>query len=351
MMREFTTPPPLSPGDTVAILATSGAHAEMFPHVFELGLERLRNEFELEPVVYPSVEWDQQTLEDNPEDRATELEKAFGDPEIKGIIPVIGGHDQIRVLPHLDAEILRSNPTRFYGYSDNTSLASYLWNLGITTFQGPMVMTELAMQGELFEYTVDYANRAFFEDAIGEITEPDVFTDHDLDWADPDNLDNRREMEPHPGFTFSGGSDTVTGRVYGGNLTGIVEHAIANRHIPTTEDLEGCILALETAEIVPPIWYVTFMLQSLGERGLLEAIDGLLVGRAKARSHRSPKEADERETYRQEQREAIEEKMARYNPDAPIVFDLPFGHTNPTAPLPIGGTVTIDPVEEQITAH
>jgi len=32
----------------------------------------------------------------------------------------------------------------------------------------------------------------------------------------------------------------------------------------------------------------------------------------------------------------------RPNPDAPIVFDLDFGHTNPTAPVPMGGTVAVD---------
>ncbi len=350
-MSELSTPPPLSRGDTVAILAPSGGHAAMFPHVLDLGLERLRTHFDLEPVVYPSTEWDHETLANRPEDRGAELERAFRDPEIRGVIATIGGTDQVRVLPHLDPAVFRDNPTRFYGYSDNTSFAMFLWNLGIVSFQGPMVLTELAMQGSMFEYTETYAKRAFFEDSIGEITEPTKFTDDDLDWADPDNLERTREIEEHPGHTWAGGDHQIRGPTVGGNLSGLAQLAMADRALPSTEAFEGCILAFETAEIVPPTWYVGFVLQSLGERGILSAIDGVLVGRAKARSLMVDKSPEERVTYREEQRSKIEQIINRYNPDAPIVFDLAFGHTNPTVPLPIGAEVTIDPANDRIIAH
>jgi len=31
-----------------------------------------------------------------------------------------------------------------------------------------------------------------------------------------------------------------------------------------------------------------------------------------------------------------------------MVFDLDFGHTNPTAPVPVGGRVRVDPGRETI---
>nr|WP_236995994.1 hypothetical protein [Natronorubrum daqingense] len=36
------------------------------------------------------------------------------------------------------------------------------------------------------------------------------------------------------------------------------------------------------------------------------------------------------------------------NSDAPIGFDLDFGHTWPTTPIPIGGRIKIDPRRETI---
>lgn len=63
------------------------------------------------------------------------------------------------------------------------------------------------------------------------------------------------------------------------------------------------------------------------------------------------KSPEERETCRKEQRSKIESYRDRYNPDAPIVFDLAFSHTNPTVPLPIGAEVTTDPANERIIAH
>lgn len=350
-MSGFVTPPPMEPGDQVAILAPAGPHAQRYPHVLELGLDRLRNVFDLEPVLYPSVKWDPETLAEHPEKRARELERAFKDPAIAGVIATIGGYDQIKVLPHLDPTVFTEHPTRFYGYSDNTNFTSFLWNCGIVSYQGPMVLTELAMQGELFEYTTEYAQRAFFEETIGEITAPEVFTDDDLDWNDPATLEQRREIENHPGHAWAGGGESVRGRLFGGNLSAIAELAIADRELPSTKDLDGAILALETSEIIPPSWYVLFVLQSLGERGVIRAIDGIVVGRAKARSLYVSKSPDERAEYREEQRSEIEEVVMDYNPDIPIVFDVAFGHTSPTVPLPIGGELTLDPSQNRIIAH
>ena len=59
-------------------------------------------------------------------------------------------------------------------------------------------------------------------------------------------------------------------------------------------------------------------------------------------------DADWRREYRDRQRDAVIDVLARYNPDAPVVFDLEFGHTYPTAPIPIGGRVDVDPATESI---
>ncbi|AGB14694.1 putative MccF-like protein (microcin C7 resistance) [Halovivax ruber XH-70] len=350
---EFVVPPALEPGDKVAIVATSSGAAATFPHVYELGLERIREAFDLEPIEYPTATADQETLSADPEMRARDIEEAFRDPEISGVITTLGGDDQIRFVDQLDPDVLRENPTRFFGYSDNTILASYLWQQGIVSYYGPSVLTEFAMQGSMFDHTVEYSRRALFEESIGEIGPAEFFSDHDLNWADPDNLERRRETEPSDGWRWAGGSDDatgpVTGRTWGGCLTVLDQLLAANVAVPEPADVDGDILLLETSEVMPEPWYARQFLIAMGERGLLERFDGVIVGRAKARNAFEEPPADERVAYRDELREAIEATIALYNPDVPIVFDVEFGHCAPTVPVPVGAMATIDPAEARIS--
>ncbi|MXV62252.1 LD-carboxypeptidase [Natronorubrum sp. JWXQ-INN-674] len=347
-MTEFVTPPPLEPGDRIAVVAPSSNAAVEFPHVYELGLERLRTTFDLEPIEYPTASKGTEYLIDHSEARARDVMDAFADPDIRGVISVIGGNDQIRILEHLDPDVLRENPTRFYGYSDNTQLALYLWNLGLVSYYGPAVMVELAMDGHLFDHTVEYTNRAFFDESFGALEPAEAFTDEPGDWTDPDSLDQPRETEPNPGWTWAGGETAVEGRVWGGCLESIDQRLLADRYLPEDSDLEGTILALETSEEVPAHTWVAGVLRALGERGLLERFDGVLVGRPATRSHLEDRPPEQRERYRTQQRDAISGVLETYNPTAPIVFDVDFGHTWPTTPIPIGGRVEIDPESETI---
>ncbi|AFZ74304.1 S66 family peptidase [Natronobacterium gregoryi] len=342
-MGDLVTPPSLERGSQVAVVAPSSNPTSEFPHVYELGLERLRAVFDLEPVEYPTVSMDQETLANDPEARAKDVMDAFEDPEIDGVITVIGGNVQIKILEHLEPEILRENPTRFYGYSDSTNLALYLWNLGIVSYYGPTVMVELGMDGHTFDHTVEYTERAFFEESFGEIRPAERFTDEPGDWIDPDSLEEPRETELNPGWQLAGGDDPVEGRLWGGCLEVLDQQFLAERYLPDEAELEGTILALETAEELPEPTWVEGVLQALGERGLLERFAGVLVGRPASRSHLEDRPPERRERYREQQRDAITGSFAEYNPDAPIVFDVDFGHTWPTTPIPIGSRVEIEP--------
>jgi muramoyltetrapeptide carboxypeptidase LdcA involved in peptidoglycan recycling len=128
----------------------------------------------------------------------------------------------------------------------------------------------------------------------------------------------------------------------------LVEQFLADRYLPDPAALDGTVLALETSELIPDPAVIGANLRALGERGLLERFDGVLVGRAAARSHAEDNPREWRESYRERQREAIAAVLETYNPDAPVVFDCEFGHTYPTCPVPIGGEVTIDPSTESI---
>lgn len=347
-MADFITPPPLEPGDSVAIVSPASGLAATFPHVYEKGLERIRSVFGLEPVEFPTAKKDDDFLYAHPEKRAEDIEEAFESPNIRGVIATIGGNDQIRVLDHLDGELLRENPTRFYGISDNTNLAQFLWNHGIVSYYGGHVLTDFAFPGALPPYLESGLRSALFDDSFGAMQTAPEFTDQDMGWDDPKNLDRSPDMDENPGWSWHGGDAAARGRTWGGNLEITHLQLAADRYVPPPDELEGTVLVMETSEELPEPGVVQRTLLAMGERGLLERFDGLLVGRIKARSHLVDRSKGEREDYRERVRETIVDVFTMYNSTAPVVSNVDFGHTNPILPIPIGGTVTIDPKAEEI---
>ena len=339
-------------GSKIAVVRPGNGPAKTeFPHVYELGLERLSSVFGLEPVEFPTCDMDVEELTANPKERAHDIMAAFRDASIDGVIAAIGGTgEQVRVLKHLDADVIRNNPTRFYGYSDNTNLALYLWNQGIISYYGPMIMSQLAMQGEMHEYSIKYAEQVFFEESIGEIEPADRFTDETLSWDDPANLEKHRTMEDNQGWRWENdGNGTVTGRIVGGCFEVFQYHFPADTYLPSREALEGTVLFLETSEEVPDHFWIDMFMMALGERGLLDAFEAIVVGRPKARSQVVDRDAEERAEYRREQRERIKKRVNQYASGMPVVFGLDVGHTHPTVPFPIGGRIEIDTDARTVT--
>lgn len=347
--REFITPPALEPGDSVAVIGPSSGGAHDAPHVFELGLQRLRKVFDLEPVVYPTARQSNEFLADSPRARAADLHAALRDPDIDGIIVTIGGADQLRILRYVDPEVLRNNPKRFYGMSDNTNLNLLAWTAGVVSYNGAQLMNELGIPGELPDYTERYCRRAFFDDSMGEMETSDEWTDEPTTWwTNPDEMDTPPAYEANPGWRWAGDTEAVEGRLWGGNQSIIEWQLAVNRYLPDPDALDGTVLCMETSETVPDPDMVGGMLICLGERGLLERFDGVLVGRPPTRSHRRERPPEERDAYREQLYETIIEEIDRYNPEVPIVLGLDWGHTTPIAPLPIGGQVEIDPSAETV---
>jgi len=352
MAPEFVTPPAMEPGDRVAVVAPSSGGAHEAPHLLELAVDRLRDVFDLEPVVYPTARQSDAFLRDHPRARAADLHAAFRDPEISGVFATIGGSDQLRVLRHLDPDLLREHPTRFYGMSDNSNLGLYLWTHGIVSYNGAQLLNEIATPGGVPEYTERYCRRAFFEDRLGELEPSDEWTDAPSHWwTDPDLLDERPPYEPNPGRRWAGGDDPVSGRLWGGSLSIVDWYLASDRYLPDPARLDGAILCLETAEDLPEPTMVGATLMAMGERGLLDRFDGVLLGRPPTRSYLDEPPAEERARYRKRLYDAVVEWVGRYVPDAPVVCGLDWGHTNPVAPLPIGREAEIDPAAERVVVR
>lgn len=328
--------PKLRPGDKVAIVSPSFAAPGKFPHMYELGLTRLREEFGLVPVEYPATK----KLGASKEERAADLVAAFSDPEIKAIISTIGGDDQVTYIKNLPAEPFLSNPKPYFGFSDNSHFMNFLWLNGIPSYYGGALFIQFAMVGGIDPYTKTHLEHALFTNGEVELTPSAFRNEETVNWTDPDAPSKALTFEENEGWYWSGEGD-AEGITWGGCVESIDEllrHGIA---IPSLERFSDIVLILETSEEIPEAAYVRRVLRALGERGYLERVKGVLVGRPKAWEFDKQNDKETRDQYRKEQREMVEKVVREYNPTAPIVQNLDFGHTNPQIPLPYGRNVRI----------
>lgn len=345
MTREFVSLKRLEPGDKVAILSPSFAAPGRWPHVFELGLSRIRDAFSLAPIVYPSTA----NLNASIDDKIRDLQDAFCDPEIKGVIATIGGDHQVTYITRLAREVFQNNPKPFWGYSDNTQLINFLWLNGIPAYYGGCVFTEFAMQGQMDQFTVNYLKHSMFTGGEIELKPSEEYNEIGLDWSNPEHLHSRRLYEPNPGWEFSG-SISTSGIAWGGAIEAVDEILRHNLPLPTLKQFENIVLYLETSEEIPPAPYVFRFIRALGERGILERIKGVLVGRAKAWEHGMEHKKEAREQYRRKQQEVILSTIRKYNSEIPVVQNMDFGHTAPQIPIPSGQKIRIDGSEQRIFA-
>src|SRR3989344_8075047 len=134
-MAQIVCPNKLLPGDTVAIVAPSEpveredvtktkAYREGLGYKVKLGKH----------LFYKIGDYTAGTIED----RASDVNTAFADPEVKAIAMGIGGFAADQILDLLDYEIIKKNPKIFMGYSDATILQlAFLEKAGLVTFHGP----------------------------------------------------------------------------------------------------------------------------------------------------------------------------------------------------------------------
>jgi muramoyltetrapeptide carboxypeptidase LdcA involved in peptidoglycan recycling len=70
--------------------------------------------------------------------RVADLHAAFADPEVAGILTVIGGFNSNELLPYLDWDLIAANPKILCGYSDITALQNAIFaRTGLVTYSGP----------------------------------------------------------------------------------------------------------------------------------------------------------------------------------------------------------------------
>ena len=287
-------PRALKHGDRIAIVAPASpfSREEFTRGVAEI--ERLG----FVPVFDDSVfERECGYLAGSPEVRAAAFMRYWTDPGVSALLAVRGGYGSVHLLPLLDQARIVAQPKLFIGYSDNTSLLSWLnCQCGITALHGPMIEGRLAGGA-------GYDQKSFLGLLAG---------GRELRLA-PDGLRVLREGE-------------ASGPLFGGTITQLV----ASLGTPFAFDPpDGCILFLEEVNERP--YRIDRMLTQLQLSGLL--------GRARALVFGEMRGCDE-PNGAVTALDAITRSTRECS--VPIIVGFPSGHTTgPIWTLPLGVSVRV----------
>ena len=283
-------PRALSRGDRVALVAPASPFAR---DEFDAGLLEL-GALGFEPVYEASVFARARYLAGAAADRAAALQRAWSDPAIAAIMAVRGGYGSVHLLPLLDETVFDGPPKAFIGYSDNTSILSWLTlQRGIVSFHGPMIERRLS-RGEA-GYDRDTFHRALCRtEPMGEIVSP--------------SLEAIRSGE-------------AAGVLVGGTITQLA--ASLGTPFAFTPP-PGCVLFLEDVGERP--YRMDRLLTQLKLAGVIARASALVFGELRGCDEPGGTPAV---------RDVIADLLDDFR--GPVLYGLPSGHTTgPTLTLPFG---------------
>src|SRR3990167_169589 len=330
-------PPALLPGDKIAIISASSGYSNLYPHVYHLGIQRLRDIFGLVVVELKHTHAPADFLSSHPEKRAEDLMAAFENTSIKAIFTSIGGDEAIRILPYINYEIIQKNPKIVMGFSDSTVLLFICLKAGLSCFYGPSVMCGFAEQIEFPDYTIDSIGRHLFSILpVGKL-EPSSgrWTEEFLHWGDKASLFKHRQRQSHAeaGWKFLQGEGSVSGHLMGGCLE-LLNDLKDTDVWPSEAVWEDSILFIETSEQGWTPTQVQDVLRELGRRGLFLKINALLFGRPGGQIS-----YEDFEKYDSVILAILKEFGCE---DLIVISHMDFGHTVPVFIIPYGSTLTIN---------
>ena len=244
-----TRPKRLHPGDTIGLVAPASVTYESLQ--LQIALETL-DAMGLKVKVGPHVMDRFGYLAGEDEDRASDINAAFADPEIDAVFALRGGWGASRILPFLDFDLIARNPKIFLGYSDITSLLNAIYNkTGVVTFHGPNVMSRW---------------NDFTYQGMREV----LFDAKSVTYSNPEVIDDDLVARKHRIQTIHAGK--AKGHLIGGNLT-LMSALVGTPFFP---DARGGILFLE--DVGEAIYRVDRMMTQLKLSGVLDQVSGIVFG-------------------------------------------------------------------------
>jgi muramoyltetrapeptide carboxypeptidase LdcA involved in peptidoglycan recycling len=306
----------LKPGDEIRVIAPSRSMAIIKGEQLRIAQERL-NQLGFTITYGKNAELHDEFFSTSIEERIEDLHDAFTDPNVKGILTVIGGYNANQLLNYIDFEIIKNNPKILCGFSDITALQGAIYKkTGLITYSGPHFSSFGVKHG--FEYTLDSFINAVTNDAPYEIL-------GSSDWSDdPWYLDQEdRHFIKNNGYTVIQEGD-AEGRLIGGNLC-TLNLLQGTEFMPSLKD---SILFIEDDEESHALTFDRD-LQSLLHLPDAQGIKGILIGRFQKNS----------QVTEEALRKIIESKKELHG--IPVIADVNFGHVQPYATIPIGGRAAI----------
>lgn len=325
-MKELIKPSKLSKGDTVAIVSPSSGLAGEKDILWrtEVGIQRLKDEFGLNVKVMPHALKGADFTYNHPEKRVEDLHQALQDPEVKAIICTLGGDDSVRLWPYIDLNIIKDNPKIFSGYSDTTALHFMFYQAGVSSFYGPLLLTDFAENVQMDDYTVQSINQTWFQNGVvGNVPTSPQIRKYGLQW-DKKNKSINRESFDNNGYEILNGSGKATGHLIGGCME--LFHSLkATDVFPNKDVFDGAILFIETAEVHAPPWLMEDYVRAFGSMGIFDRINGVIIGR--------PQD----DVYYEEYKEVWVKMLKEWHQeDMPVFYNASFGHNEPKCIIPYG---------------
>ncbi|HEY7146478.1 MAG TPA: S66 peptidase family protein [Streptosporangiaceae bacterium] len=306
-------PAKLAPGDLIRVIAPSRSRAMVAEHDHTAIIEDRFAGLGLRLSYGEHVD-ERNALDSAPVGpRVADLHAAFADPQVAGILTVIGGYNSNELLPYLDWELIRANPKVFCGYSDITALHGAISaRTGLVSYLGPH-WSSFGMARH-FDQTLRWFSECLLGSAPVRLAPASQWTD-DLWFIDQE----QREVLPGEGW-WPLQPGTASGRLAGGNLATITMLP----GTPYMPSLADAVLVVEDDAESQPAHFarnLTFLLQQPDAA----TIRGLVIGRFQRASNMT--------------RPLLEQIIAAQPRLAglPVLANADFGHTSPMATIPLGG--------------
>lgn len=308
-------PKSLQKGDRVAIIAPSSATDLKSVKNAEIRIRAMG----LEPVMYPTCFTRYGHLSATDRERAKDINDAFSDKSINGIICLRGGYGTPRILEMLDYEMIKSNPKVFVGYSDITGLHMAFNKIcRMVTYHGPMATSGFGkVENEhvkFEEYSYESLRKNIFtKDAVGLFNNPP-----------------NEEL-----YSLVGGK--AKGEIIGGNLS-LLTSTLGS---PYELDVKGKILFIE--DVDEPVYRIDRMLTSLALAGKFNDCAGIILG-TWINCERETKSYEEGLDLPLE--EVFNNTLVKYN--KPLIINFRAGHNYPQPTIAFGTFVEMDADKKEI---
>jgi muramoyltetrapeptide carboxypeptidase LdcA involved in peptidoglycan recycling len=314
-MRAFA-PQKLRPGDEIRVIAPAMSMGIISQEVRANALRRFA-ELELKVTFSKHCEECDLFFSSSIDSRISDLHAAFDDPNVKGILTIIGGFNSIQLLPYLNYGLIKQRPKIFCGYSDITALQNAIHTkTGLITYSGPHYSTFGCVKG--LDYLVEAFKRMLFSQ------EPMVY-ESSPSWSDDEwYIDQEARVFEGNSGPWILRSGVASGTILGGNINAL-NSLQGTEYMPS---LDNSVLFLEDDALATPELFDR-CLSSLTLQEGFGGVKGIVIGRFQRTSKIT--------------RELMEKIILsnRSLGSIPIIANIDFGHTLPMITFPIGGKVEI----------